>query len=511
MATAGKSGFDRYLDWMERVGNKLPDPMMMFIWMTVFILVLSAILSATGYSAVNPVDGKELLVRNMLSVNGIRYFFSKTVFNFVNFAPLGYVLVALTGAAVAEKSGLLATVFQKLAGGAKGWVVTALVIFVSLNASVACDAAIVILPPLAAILFMAAGKRSVLGLYVSFGAVAAGFSSSIFLSSLDASLTSITQDAARLLDPDFSISPACNYYFLVVSTLLLTTGGTLMVEKYLIKRYPVTQAQLVKYEGMLKEVITESTPGALRKAGFAALAVTVVMALMCIPFGGRPAILAGDDGRLLSSGSPFSFGMVLFITFLLLVPGIVYGSANGRYTKGSNVRKDIEAGFAEMGGYVFICLVISIFVNFFAQSNIGAVFSIRCATGLKNIGFNGIPLLLAILLVSALINLFMGSASAKWAVLSQVFVPMMMLMGFSPALTQIVYRIGDSITNPISPLFPYVPILLGTVNKYYKDAGMGTIISNMLPISLTFAVIWILQLIVWYLFNLPLGPGAYIR
>lgn len=508
MDTKEKTLFGRYMDWMEKVGNRLPDPMMMFVWLTVFIMVLSFVLDLTGCSAVNPATGQTIQVRNLISRFGAAYFFTNTVHNFANFAPLAYVLIALVGATVAEKSGFLASAFQKAIPKRHGWMVTAIIIFVSLNSSAAGDAAVVILPPLAAIMYMSIGRRPVLGCYISFGSVSAGFSSSCLLDSLDSTLASISQDAARIIDPECVVLPACNYYFLVASTFLLTIGGTLMVEKILLKRFLADEQQKIKYKNYLAEITVANDTEATRKACIGIVAVILLIIAACIPWGGKPALLANADGQLMASGTPFNEGLVLFITVLLLVPGIIYGVGVGKYKKAGDLRADIEKGFADMGGYVFICFVISIFVNLFAQSNIGAVFSIKGAEWLKSIGFDGIPLIICMVILCAFINLFMGSASAKWAILAQVFIPMMMLLGYDPAVTQIVYRIGDSITNPVSPLFVYIPILLGTLNKIYPDYGIGTIIANMIPISLTFALIWIAQLVAWILLGLPFGPSV---
>ncbi len=195
---------------------------------------------------------------------------------------------------------------------------------------------------------------------------------------------------------------------------------------------------------------------------------------------------------------------------LLLIPGIVYGVVIGKYKKDKDVWDDVSAGFAEMGGYVFMCFVISIFTNLFAVSNLGTILAVNGADFLQKIGFDGLPLIIGMILLSATVNMFIGSASAKWAILAPVFVPMMMLLGYDPAITQMVYRIGDSVTNPISPLFTYLPIILGYARKYDSKAGLGSVIANMIPFSITFGIVWILQVIVWMLFDLPLGPGGNI-
>jgi aminobenzoyl-glutamate transport protein len=244
------------------------------------------------------------------------------------------------------------------------------------------------------------------------------------------------------------------------------------------------------------------------------LAVALILFLSLAPLAegetGMVAILADAKGSLTNSGAPFTKGIVFTVTLALMVPGIAYGVALGKYKNDKDVWADISQGFAEMGNYVFMCFFISIFTNFFSVSKMGTVLAIAGANGLEAIGFKGLPLMIGLIIVSSFVNLFIGSASAKWAILAPVFVPMMMLMGYDPALTQIVYRIGDSLTNPLSPLFTYMPVAIGFVRKYKDDAGIGTVIANMIPYSATFFVVWLIQLIVWVTLNLPLGPGATI-
>ena len=231
------------------------------------------------------------------------------------------------------------------------------------------------------------------------------------------------------------------------------------------------------------------------------------MVLLSTPILGQP-ILGDENGSITASGAPFTKGIVFTVSMALMVPGIAYGVSLGKYKSDKDVWADISEGFSEMGNYVFMCFFISIFTNFFSVSKLGTILAISGADGLKNIGFTGIPLLIGLIFVSCVVNIFIGSASAKWAILAPVFVPMMMLMGFDPAITQVVYRIGDSITNPLSPLFTYMPVILGFARKYDKNVGLGTVIANMLPFSLTFTVVWVIQVIVWVLMELPLGPGG---
>lgn len=510
-SSAKKSLLDRILDAIERAGNKLPDPITMFFGLAIIVTIISAICSAAGVSAVNPADGSTIEVFNLLSLDGIRYLWTNVITNFSGFAPLGMVLVAVIGSSVAEKSGFLVAVMVNFLGKAKGWIVTMVIMFLGINLNIAGDAGFIVLPPLAAILYMSIGRHPLLGMYTAFASVAAGFCANILLGLSDALAYGFTEQAAQMIDPNYQQSIAINWYFLIVSCVLLTIVGTILVEKVLLHRFPVSKEELAKYD--FDEDNSNITP--IQKKGIAAAGLSVliyaaVIVFMCLPiFGGR-AILADENGSITSGASPFSKGIVFTVTLFLMIPGIVYGIVIGKYKSDKDVWADISQGFAEMGNYVFMCFFISIFTNFFSVSKLGTVLAIKGANLLSTIGFTGIPLLLGLIVLSCIVNIFIGSASAKWAILAPVFIPMMMLMGFDPAITQVVYRIGDSITNPLSPLFTYLPVILGFAHKYDEKVGLGTVIANMLPFSVTFAIAWILQVVIWVLLNLPLGPGGAI-
>ncbi len=510
-SSAKKSLLDRILDAIERAGNKLPDPITMFLGLAIIVTIISAICSAAGVSAVNPADGSTIEVFNLLSLDGIRYLWTNVITNFSGFAPLGMVLVAVIGSSVAEKSGFLVAVMVNFLGKAKGWIVTMVIMFLGINLNIAGDAGFIVLPPLAAILYMSIGRHPLLGMYTAFASVAAGFCANVLLGLSDALAYGFTEQAAQMIDPNYQQSIAINWYFLIVSCVLLTIVGTILVEKVLLHRFPVSKEELAKYD--FDEDNSNITP--IQKKGIAAAGLSVliyaaVVVFMCLPiFGGR-AILADENGSITSGASPFSKGIVFTVTLFLMIPGIVYGVVIGKYKNDKDVWADISQGFAEMGNYVFMCFFISIFTNFFSVSKLGTVLAIKGANLLSTIGFTGIPLLLGLIFLSCIVNIFIGSASAKWAILAPVFIPMMMLMGFDPAITQVVYRIGDSITNPLSPLFTYLPVILGFAHKYDEKVGLGTVIANMLPFSVTFAIAWILQVVIWVLLNLPLGPGGAI-
>jgi aminobenzoyl-glutamate transport protein len=506
-----KSLLDRILDAVERAGNKLPDPITLFLGLAVLVVVISAICSALNVTAVNPADGSTVEVFNLFSIAGIQYLWTNVISNFSGFAPLGMVLVAVIGSSIAEKSGFLVAVMEHFLGGAKGWIVTMVTIFLGINLNIAGDAGFIILPPLAAVLFMSIGRSPLLGLFVANASVAAGFCANMLLGLSDALAYGFTESAAQMIDPNYSESIAINWYFLMVSCILLTIAGTVLVEKVLVHRFPITKEELAKFDfDENASNLSDIQKKGLVNAGIGLLIFVVIMVLMCIPLGGNNAILADEAGSITGGSAPFTKGIVFTASLALFIPGAVYGVTIGKYKSDKDVWADISQGFSDMGNYVFMCFFISIFTNFFSVSKLGTILAINGAGFLSNVGFTGIPLLIGLIFLSCIVNMFIGSASAKWAILAPVFVPMMMLMGYDPAITQVVYRIGDSITNPLSPLFTYLPVILGYARKYDKNAGLGTIIANMLPYSVTFTVVWILQVIVWVSLNLPLGPGGRI-
>ena len=503
-----KSMLDRILDAIERAGNKLPDPITLFLGLAIIVVLISWLCSALNVQARNPATQEMVTVQNLFSVYGLQYLWSNVITNFSGFAPLGMVLVAVIGSSVAEKSGFLVTLMQNFLGGAKGWIVTAVVMFLGINLNIAGDAGFIILPPLAAILYMSIGRSPMLGLFVAFASVAAGFCANIMIGLSDALAYGFTEPAAQMYDASYSASIAINWYFMIASCFFLTIAGTFITEMVMVHRFPVTKEELARYD--FDENSTNITPvqkKGLAVAGIAELIYIAIVLLLSLPIFGNP-ILGDETGSITASAAPFTKGIVFTVTLALMVPGIAYGVAIGKYKNDKDVWADISQGFSEMGNYVFMCFFISIFTNFFSVSRLGTVLAISGANGLKAIGFTGIPLMIGLIIVSCFVNLFIGSASAKWAILAPVYVPMMMIMGFDPAITQMVYRIGDSITNPLSPLFTYKAVILGYARKYDKEAGLGSVIANMIPFSACFAVVWILQVIVWVVFNLPLGPGG---
>jgi aminobenzoyl-glutamate transport protein len=504
---ANQGFFEKILSGIERVGNKLPDPITLFVILAVVVIVISWICSLFGVSAVHPGTGKTMTVINLLSKDGFRQIWSKAVTNFSGFAPMGIVLVAVIGTGVAEKSGFLSALIQKMLGGVPPVLVTLILIFICVNGNVAGDSAFVIMPPLAAATYLSMGRNPMVGMFTAFATVAAGFCATVVIALTDTMAYGFTEGAARLLDPNYAASPAINYYFLVVSCIILTLVGTFVSEVLIAPRY--AHVDLSKYGKNEQKALTPQEEKGLKYA-LRALAVTVVVVvLMCLgsdPLLGDPA----QGGSITSAAAPFMSGLVVTVTVLFFVPGAVYGFASGKYKNDKQMFADITLAFKDMAPYIVLCFFCAQFTNYFGWSNLGVIIAVKGAELLKAMSFTGIPLLIGVVIVSCIINLFIGSASAKWAILAPVFVPMLLLLDLDPAVTQIAYRIGDSITNPLSPLFYYFPVILGFAHRYEKDTGMGTVIANMIPFSFCFTIVWLLQLVAWAMLDLPLGPGGKI-
>lgn len=503
METAKKRGFIlRSLDGIERAGNKLPHPVTLFAIFSVLILVLSAVFSTLGVSVEDPMNpGETLTVKNLLNSEGILYLFQSMVTNFTGFAPLGTVLVTMLGIGLAERSGLISAALRGLVTSVPKQLLTAALVFGGVMSSMAADAGYVVLTPLGAVLFAGMGRHPLAGLAAAFAGVSGGFSANLLLTSLDPLLGGITQDAAAILNPAYAenINYAMNYYFMIASVFMITIVGTIITEK-------IVEPRLGLYKGTVTEEVNTLSP--LEKKGlWGALAsiivVSIGIALLVIPSWGP--LRAGAEDIV---SAPFFQVLVPVILILFIVPGFVYGVITKAIRNDKDVANQLSETMETMGSYIVLAFVAAQFVAYFTTSNLGLVLAVNGAEFLDSTGFTGFPLILAFLLITGFINLFIGSASAKWAIMAPVFVPIMMELGYSPELTQVVYRIADSSTNIISPLMPYFAIVIAFAQKYDKKVGIGTLIATMLPYSIAFFVVWTIMLFVWMAFGIDLGPGS---
>ncbi|GAA0341877.1 AbgT family transporter [Bacillus carboniphilus] len=492
----------RSLDGIERVGNKLPHPVTLFAIFALAVVVLSALFANMGLQVEDPLNEGEIIkVKNLLSSEGIVYLFESMVTNFTGFAPLGTVLVTMLGIGIAERSGLISAALRGLVTSVPRQLMTAALVFGGIMSSMAADAGYVVLTPLGAVLFAGLGRHPLAGLAAAFAGVSGGFSANLLLTSLDPLLGGLTKDAAAILDPAYAetINYAMNYYFMIASVFVLTIVGTLVTDK-------IVEPRLGAYKGNVKEEVDYLKPEekkGLWAALFAFIATAAVMAVLVIPEWGP---LRGGAEKIIDA--PFFHSLVPVILITFFIPGFVYGKITKSIKNDKDVADQLSETMATMGSYIVLAFVAAQFVAYFSESKLGLVLAVNGAQFLESTGFTGIRLILTFIVVSGFINLFIGSASAKWAIMAPVFVPMLMSMGYAPEFTQLVYRIADSTTNVISPLMPYFAIVIAFAQKYDKKVGIGTLISTMLPYSIAFTIVWVIMLIIWMLTGIDIGPGS---
>lgn len=477
-ATKEKKGFiSKFLDVMERAGNKLPDPLVLFALVAVLFIVLSGVFSWLNITAVNPIDGTELIPVNLMTGEGFVKILTNMVTNFTSFAPLGLILVCAMGVSLGEKVGLYQSAIKAgltRLSSHRGTVV-ATFIFIGIVANAAGDAGFLIMPTLGALVFPSVGLSPIAGILVGYASVAGGLSANVIVTLTDVICASYTQTAAQLLQKDFIMNPAANYFFLLFSTIILTCVSTWITLKIL-------------------------------APGIALVITLAVWMLMIIPSG---AILRHpENGGIFVAGSPFMNAMIPIVAITFFIPSLVYGLSTGEIKKGGDVARLLTLAMGDLSNYIVLAFVASQFVAYFSWSNIGAILAVKGAEFLQTINAPIPVLLVLVIIFTGLLNLVLGSLTAKWAMMAPILVPMFMLLGINPAATQMAYRIGDSVTNVITPLFPYMVFILAQCKKYDKDIGVGTVITNMIPFSVGFFLFWSLLLVIWCVLGLPFGPGG---
>jgi aminobenzoyl-glutamate transport protein len=514
--TERRSWFLRALDGVERVGNKLPDPITLFVLFAVLVVVVSWIAATANVTAIHPGTGASVNAVNLLSAEGLRRMLTQAVANFAAFPPLGLVIVVIIGIGVTERSGLITVALKRLVSAVPESALTMTVVFAGIMSSMAVDAGYVVLTPLGAMLFAAVGRHPLAGLAAAFAGVSAGFSANLLITSLDPLLAGLSQEAAQLIDPDYIVHSTANYYFMIASVFLLTALGTFTTHRFVEPRLGrwnpqrAGDAEVTHESSTDLATITPQEQKGLKAAGLAFLAMCVLFALLVVPTNAPlrdpEAVAAGAP--IIAQIGPFLAAIVTLIMLLFLVCGIVYGVVAGTIRSDRDVAQMSSEGVAVLGSYIVLAFAAAQFIAYFNWSNLGLILAINGASALQTIGFTGLPLLVSFIIVAAFINLFIGSASAKWAVMAPVFVPMLMLTGFSPEVVQAAYRVGDSTTNIITPLMQYFPVIIAFARKYDRDSGIGTLISAMLPYSIVFMIGWIVLFALWTLLGLELGPGA---
>jgi len=500
-AATRRPAIDRFLAVIEKGGNALPHPATLFALLAVVVVLLSALTAQFDLVVPHPSTGAEVRPVNLLTVSGLHRILTGLVTNFTSFAPLGVVLVALIGLGVAEHSGLIGAALRFLVLSAPRRLLTLIVVFAGVMSNMASEIGYVLLVPLAALIFQAAGRHPVLGLAAAFAGVSGGYSANLLLGTIDPLLAGLSQEAARIVDPDYTVSPAANWYFMIVSTFMVTALGTLVTEVLLARRFPDTTTR------RSDEPIQPLSPAERRGllwALAATLSLTALVLAGTVPQNGF--LRDAETGDLLNS--PFLKGIVALIFAFGVITGVAYGVGAGTIRNDEDVIQGMSRSMATLGGYLVLTFFAAQFVAFFNWTQLGLIFAVQGAGVLRALNLPAIPLFVAFVLLTAAANLFMGSASAKWALMAPVFVPMFMLLGYSPELTQVGYRIGDSTTNIISPMMSYFALIIALLQRYEPRARIGTLVALMLPYSITFLVGWSLLLALWLTLGLPIGPGS---
>lgn len=493
---------------IEVAGNKLPHPFWLFVFFWAFVLVLSAVFA--GVSVMKPGTDKAVTIVNLLSKTGLDWQLRNMVKNFAGFPPLGLVLVMMIGLGVTTKSGFLETLMKNIARVPEKFIIFAVFLF-GICGNLASDAAIVIVPPLTGALFFSMRKNPIFGLVLGYGAVCAGFTANLFIAGTDVLLSGISTTAYQIVVPGGEIYPTANYFFMVISTFVISILGAVFVSKFMMPvfgnwedKFDHCEAAEEMHSAAGDFGVSDTEASAFRGAMWFTLIYWVIMLAMVLIPGGP----LRDPVKDTIIPSPFIKGMVPIMLLYFILVGVVYGRKAGTITKPADLINGMVSSVGHMASYIVIILPIANFIAAFTKSNMAIVMAVKLADWLKGMGLTGFGLLVAIIILSTFVNLFVSSGSTKWAFMAPVIIPMLYYLGYSPQLAQLLYRIGDSSTNSITPMMPYFPILLGLAAKYDKDVGIGTIISRGLPISLFFLVTWIILLAIWYVIGLPIGPGA---
>ena len=495
----------RMLATVERVGNKLPDPAMLFVFLLVVVWLLSWLLSYVSFEMIDPRSGEVLVINNLLSGPAMTAWLSVMLTNFSHFHPVGVVLVAMLGIGVAEHTGFINTGLRALLGVTAKWLVTPMVILVGIVSHSAVDAGYVLVIPLGGVIFYAAGRHPLAGIAAAFAGVSGGFSANFVPSSLDPLLQGLSQAGARILDPEIVLNPLNNYFFTTVSSVLIVGLGWYLTDKVIEPRL-----KGVELDGDLEDLprmhdLDPNERKGLRTALLALLAGVVFMVVTAWP---ADSAWRDANGSLATGAAPIMASIVSLIFLMFVIPGITYGIAAKTIKSSKDVIDGMTKAMHLMAYYLVIMFFIAQFVYAFGQSNLGVLLALQGAAGLKALAMPAAVTLVGIVLLTAFINLFVGSATGKWGLLAPIFIPMLMTLGISPDLTQAAYRVGDSSTNIITPLMPYFPLVVVYCQRYVTTTGIGTLTAMMLPYSVTFIICWTAFLVIYYLLGFPLGIGA---
>lgn len=525
---------ERALGWVERAGNRVPNPAILFLGLIVAVILLSQVLdwagagvthqvaeapaaqvepSAQSYDppethAQYEVKTERVEAKGLLTGDGVRFMFTSFVPNFLGFAAVGVILVAMVGVGVAEYSGLVGALIRKLVAISSPASLTYIIVFVGIVSSVASDAGYLVLVPLAAAAFVSVGRHPLAGIAAAFGAVSAAFAVNVLLTPADGVVTDITNEAAHLVDPGVNLDLVANLWFGIVSTLFLTVVISLVTTRLVEPRLGTWDRSTADAEELAREegppIDAAAEAKGLRWALFAVLAVLAVVLLLTLPSG---APLRNPENGDIIGDSPLMSSLIVIISATFLAAGLAFGRAAGTIKGSEDALGMITKSWASLASLLFLFLLIAQFIAYFDFSNIAQVVAISLGDLLEDLDLGKVLLLLGIILVTLVVDIIMPAKIAKWAILAPIFVPLMLRLGVAPQTVLAAYRVGDSPINVITPLMPYFPLMVVFAARYQKGAGIGTVIALMVPYAIVVAVFWVAFFVLWYLLGVPLGPG----
>jgi aminobenzoyl-glutamate transport protein len=494
-----------FLGTVERVGNKLPDPAVLFIALLFIVWVLSWLLSYVAFDVIDPRSGEALVIQNLLTGSSFTEFLSVMVTNFSHFHPVGVVLVAMLGIGVAEHTGFINAAIRSLLNITPAKLLTPMVILVGIVSHAAVDAGYVLVIPLGGVIFYAAGRHPLAGIAAAFAGVSGGFSANFVPSSLDPLLQGLTQAGAHILDTGVVVNPLNNYFFTTASSILIIGLGWYITDKVVEPRIMKTEIDGDAEDLPEMHDLSESERKGLRWSLIAMVVGIGILIATALP---ADSAWRAADGGLTASSAPMMRSIVSLIFLLFLVPGVVFGVVSGSMKSSKDMIEGMTHSMHSMAYYLVIMFFIAQFVYAFGQSNLGVLLALKGAEFLKALNAGASITIVGIVILTAFVNIFVGSASGKWGLLAPIFVPMLMSLGISPDLTQAAYRVGDSSTNIITPLMPYFPLVVVYCQRYVKNTGIGTLTAMMLPYSMWFLLTWTIFLLIYFAIGFPLGFAA---
>lgn len=490
--------FTRFLNGIERIGNKLPDPFILFIALAAIVIILSWIISAFDVSFIQPGKNEEIFIKSLVSAEGLQYMLTSMIENFVGFKPLGIVLTMMLGIGLANKVGLFETFIKSTILKAPRGLITYAVIFTGILGNLAADAAFIIVPPLAAMVFYNVGRHPLAGLAAGFAGVGSGFTANIIVSNTDAVLSGISAEVMSSLNTNVTVTPVDNWYFMIASVFVLSIVGAWITEK-------IVEPRLGGYQGNVEKEFEPTKPIEKRALWNAAIAAIVYIGLLLLIIFLPGSPLRNEGGGMIPS--PFLAGIVPIIMLFFITTAVTYGVTTKKIENSRSIAQLLGEAVKDLSGFIVLVFAVAQFIAYFEWSNIGSWIAVSGASFLETIGLTGIGIVIAFVLLTALLNLLIFSGSALWALEAPIFLKMFYFLDYHPAFIQVAYRIAESSTNTITPMNPYFVIVLAFMKEYDKKAGLGTLISLMLPYSIIFLFVWILLLLAFVFLGIPFGPG----